>query len=108
MDVFIYQGALLCEECGISQQEEIQERVGPDWKNQLRVSPDVYPQGPYCDGGGEADSPQHCDHCGVFLENPLTTDGRRYVEEALLERDPTERCLAVTVWAPFYGVEKEG
>jgi len=33
--------------------------------------------GPYPDGGGEADAPQHCGGCGVFLENPLTRRTRR-------------------------------
>ncbi len=40
-----------------------------------------WPQGPYPDGGGEADCPQHCDCCGAFLENPLTDDGDSYVRE---------------------------
>jgi hypothetical protein len=36
---------------------------------------DDLPKGPYADGGGEADTPQHCDDCRRFLENPLTGDG---------------------------------
>ena len=36
---------------------------------------DDLPKGPYSNGGGEADTPQHCDGCGAFLENPLTGDG---------------------------------
>jgi len=32
---------------------------------------DEYPVGPYPEGGGEADYPRHCDHCGLFLRNPL-------------------------------------
>jgi hypothetical protein len=32
---------------------------------------DKFPKGPLADGGGESDCPQHCDTCGVFLENPL-------------------------------------
>jgi hypothetical protein len=43
---------------------------------------DTWPQGPYDSGGGEADTPQHCDQCGVFLENPLTSDGDDYLLEA--------------------------
>ena len=41
--------------------------------------------GPLPDGGGEADTPQHCAHCGVFLENPLTQDGVKYVVEYIDE-----------------------
>lgn len=51
------------------------------------LSPDTdserYPQGPYPDGGGEADSPNHCDRCGIFLHNPLTSVGYGYVNEVL-------------------------
>jgi len=35
---------------------------------------DNLPKGPCPDDGGEADTPQHCDTCGVFLGNPLTAD----------------------------------
>lgn len=39
--------------------------------------------GPFLDGGGEADTPQHCAHCGVYLDNPWTQDCVDYVAEAL-------------------------
>jgi hypothetical protein len=81
MNVYIYQAALLCEGCGEAQREHLDEAFkasgaapGTDEDNSNR-----YPQGPYSDGGGEADSPQHCDQCSVFLENPLTPDGEDYV-----------------------------
>ena len=44
---------------------------------------DDYPKGPYYDGGGEADSPNHCGNCSVHLENPLTTDGEEYVKTSV-------------------------
>jgi hypothetical protein len=28
---------------------------------------DDLPKGPYAQGGGEADTPQHCEGCGQFL-----------------------------------------
>jgi hypothetical protein len=66
------------------------------------------PKGPYADGGGEADAPQHCDGCGQFLQNPLTGDGRTYVEGAI-HRCITTRTLSaatnnavVVDWAEFY------
>lgn len=60
---------------------------------------DKYPQGPYSDGGGEADSPRHCDHCSVFLENPLTEDGNAYVKaRAWNVCNATSRA-----WREFYG-----
>jgi hypothetical protein len=68
---------------------------------------DDLPKGPYSDGGGEADTPQHCDGCGQFLENPLTADGLIYVEDALRHRLTAEELIGaandvVVYWAKFY------
>lgn len=68
---FVYQAALLCETCGNLQRHNCVESEDSD----------RFPQGPFPDGGGEADTPQHCDYCGVFLENPLTADGDTYVRD---------------------------
>lgn len=57
---------------------------------------DDFPKGPYPEGGGEADTPQHCDSCHEFLENPLTSDGMAYVREN--QRGE---------WDSFYGIERE-
>lgn len=65
---------------------------------------DDFPKGPYGDGGGEADTPQHCDHCGVFLENPLTADGIAYVTDVLKERYAGEG-TALALWREFYADE---
>ena len=65
---------------------------------------DTYPQGPYAYGGGEADSPQHCDGCQTFLWNPLTSDGYLYVMEACA-RDRSEGrhdSIACRVWQAAY------
>ena len=82
MEVYIFQAALLCAECAQQVMAEIEYPGNP--KDEYTYDSDDYPKGPYSDGGGEADTPQHCDHCGVFLENPLTGDGYVYVIEALL------------------------
>ena len=68
---------------------------------------DDLPKGPYGDGGGEADSPQHCDGCRQFLENPLTGDGVVYVEDAIRDCLSTNRVNRQTndviiEWADFY------
>ena len=62
---------------------------------------------PDADGGGEADTPQHCDGCMQFLENPLTGDGLTYVEDAVRAALRTKRLTgatndAVVEWANFY------
>jgi hypothetical protein len=85
MNVYVFQAALFCETCG----ESLQKSLPPD------PDSDRYPQGPYGNGGGEADAPQHCDNCGAFLENPLTSDGVKYVREALKR-----------AWQP-HGVKRE-
>ena len=80
MEAFIYQAALVCEDCGERIRREIEEESGSSQQLlETGTDSDGYPQGPYPDGGGEADSPQHCDQCGVFLENPLTGDGYAYL-----------------------------
>ena len=54
---------------------------GFDPEDETTFDSDQYPKGPYCNGGGESDCPNHCDGCKVFLENPLTQDGENYVRE---------------------------
>ena len=74
MIAYVFQGAFLCEDCALPLFRGLQDREHED-----TGCSDAYPQGPYADGGGEGDSPQHCDSCGVFPENPLTEDGESYV-----------------------------
>lgn len=71
MDAYIYQADIYCKDCA----NEIRKIKS------LGENSEDYPQGPFPDGGGEADSPQHCGDCGLFLENPLTEDGQDYVKE---------------------------
>jgi hypothetical protein len=87
MNAYIFQAALLCEPCGKATCDQLRKSIadlhpGFDEDNESTYDSDYYPKGPYPDGGGEADCPQHCDHCGVFLENPLTSDGYDYVRES--------------------------
>ena len=108
MRVYTYQGDIFCEDCAAAYRPK--DNPSEDW------------QGPFPEGGGEADAPQHCGmgaHCvnadtcpahdkhpiGIFLENPLTTDGRRYVEQKCREDIRSGRgCVALDIWAPFYGI----
>lgn len=110
MDVYLYQADLHCEECGEMIRASLKadrflEGFPPsDFDNESSYDSDVFPKGPYADGGGEADSPQHCGTCRVFLENPLTRDGEVYLLSAVLEnlREGREDSVALTVWAPYY------
>jgi hypothetical protein len=73
MIVYVYRADLYCEACA----DRIKRKLTPSEGSER------YPQACYAAGGGEADTPQHCGQCGVFLENPLTRDGLDYVAEAI-------------------------
>lgn len=104
MKAYAFRAALYCEDCA-----QAIRRV-----TNKSLDSDVYPQGPYESGGGESDTPQHCDQCGVFLENPLTDDGRAYVVECLAsqgdaagyESEPAQEgdSAVVEEWRKFYGI----
>jgi hypothetical protein len=94
-DAFIYQGNILCKSCARDLKKVLREKNVEDTGD----SGD-WPQGPYPDGGGEADSPTHCGNgkdclesldigsgipIGVWLENPLTEKGLKFVAERLAE-----------------------
>ena len=55
--------------------------VGANSGNRSLCDSECTPIGPYANGGGESDAPEHCDTCGLFLENPLTSDGLEGVNE---------------------------
>jgi hypothetical protein len=99
MDVHLYNAALWCGPC-IIKVLVVERKAAPGAIDMLPAEAleqivsasgftcesdydsDDVPKGPYADGGGEADTPQHCDGCGQFLENLLTGDGLIYVEDA--------------------------
>ena len=92
--VFVYQAALVCEDCANDIMKILDEKGIKDDGDS-----DTYPQGPHGNGGGEADNCQFCDsgrYCmnavkvgdhkvGCPLGNPLTSDG--LVELQLLIAD---------------------
>lgn len=107
MDAYVFQAALWCEDCtgGIKAERQSAAYRGTRFlpsnpEDESSYDSDDYPKGPYPDGGGEADSPQHCDGCGTFLRNPLTGDGETYVREALAAGDGNPDVLAE--WREFY------
>ncbi len=93
MNVYTYASDLYCEDCGRAIRKQLIR------EGHLHEEDDL-PQGPYPDGGGEADVPQQCGagaECknaielsggrkiGAWLENKLTADGIKYVQEAIRE-----------------------
>lgn len=95
MDAYIYKAALLCKRCAKIYQSD------------LEVSEDsnTYPQGPHANGGGRADCPMYCDHCGLFLENPLTIDGVATVRAMIRAANPMHPSVSVLELAEFYKYE---
>jgi hypothetical protein len=73
MTAYIYQAELLCEPCATNVRVHLdslgKKPANPD--DETTYDSDDYPKGPYPDGGGEADSEQHCGYCQIALENPV-------------------------------------
>jgi hypothetical protein len=99
MNTYAYRAALWCEPCAEAVMRELRrDGVADDGTT------DAFPQGAYADGGGEADGPQHCDGCGLFLRNPLTRDGEDYVRREVAHspaRGTSSRAV-LDEWAGFY------
>jgi len=105
--VYIYAAALYCGCCGEAIRDTL-TREGKAPRNpddESSYDSDQFPKGPYPDGGGEADSPQHCDSCLTFLENPLTGDGLAYVREAIAEWPERGNLETLATWRDFYARE---
>src|SRR5689334_13890060 len=94
MDAYVYQAAMICADCAEAVKRELttQGKAPANPDDTATFDSQDFPKGPYPEGGGESDSPQHCDRhaaclnavevgegvkVGVFLENPLTQDGYR-------------------------------
>ena len=107
MNVYLFRAALLCEDCGIKAKAKIPNLSGHDSEDESYFDSDDYPKGPYPNGGGEADCPQHCGHCQIFLENPLTEDGYNYVVDAV-ELFLSDSCSGdanvIRQWFRFYNL----
>lgn len=107
MDAYIHQAALWCSDCTDKLKADIPKPAHVDESDESSYDSDEWPKGPYSDGGGEADCPQHCDVCGVFLDNDLTDDGRAYVESAILDYLESDGCSGhgdvLAEWLEAYG-----
>lgn len=99
MEAYVYQAALLCGPCGERVRALLAKTAPADAREESTYDSDEYPKGPYPDGGGESDTPDYCDRCRCFLENPLTDEGYRYVNQVIAE-NPDSECAKE--WAAFY------
>lgn len=104
MNAYIYRAALWCEPCITQVKAETAKPAHVNESNEHTYDSDEWPKGPYGDGGGEADRPQHCDACRVFLENPLTPDGYAFLRaetdyESDVEDGDSEYTLATRLAA---------
>jgi hypothetical protein len=96
MNVYIFNADIYCTDCAQEMIDECHERgIDNDGDS------NTYPQGPYPNGGGEADRPQHCGSCGAFLQNPLTSDGYDYVLSHIAD-DPGCENAVFQQWCEFY------
>jgi len=100
MEAYVYKAELYCLACGheIVTNLMAENNCPANTLDESSYDSDDFPKGPYPNGGGSSDTPQHCAKCGVFLENPLTTEGVDYVREVV---NSTPRSI-VAKWKTFY------
>lgn len=111
MNAYIYAAALHCTDCAtaIKALLDADGKTPEDVSDERSYDSDDYPKGPLADGGGAADSPQHCDSCGLFLENDLTEEGLAFVRDVIqghADGKPGNR-EASAEWGAFYDVHPE-
>lgn len=91
MKTYLYRGALYCEHCADRIKGNLRQRspecVPITSDDESSYDSNDWPKGPFPNGGGEADTPQHCDHCGEFLQNVLTNDGDSWLRNEAAEFD---------------------
>lgn len=111
VEAFVYKAALYCYRCGFVLRHSVTVKaphlVPDDSTDETSYDSDDYPKGPYPNGGGEADTPQHCALCHLFLRNPLTADGLAYVRQ-ILDADKilgVNAANALEEWTAFYDLD---
>lgn len=109
-DYWIYCADVYCEKCADAIKTRDRTFEPKDAGDQASYDSEIWPKGPYSDE--ESDTPEHCgsgencldptiidgDKYGQFFENPLTTDGEKYVKEAT--DGPVK-----DFWMEFYGLK---
>lgn len=94
LEAYFYNGDIYCEDCGkaLVKQHEAEGKPYSQDSN-------LYPQGPYDNGGGPSDVYEHCYSCRMFLGNPLTQDGVKYTIEKLKAYKGNGNKDALDEWA---------
>jgi len=102
MKVYMYLAAHYCEDCGKGLCSQLVHPVPDHRFDETYWDSDEYPKGPF--ENGEAGYPDHCDSCGIFLENPLTNDGVEYVLGMLITAEERGSPYPVHIidWADQY------
>lgn len=113
MLAYLYNADLYCESCGDQIKDELNKegKAPANPNDEYTYDSGEYPKGPYSNGGGEADQPNHCGNreCQVFLENPLTEDGHNYVLDCLIENKGSGAGSSdiLELWSTHYGINIE-
>jgi hypothetical protein len=108
MNTYFYNGDIYCEPCGegIRDLLSVPEYDSFDPGDERTWDSSEWPKGPEGDGGGEADTPQHCGQCNLFLANPLTSDGYSYLITTIQHATIIGADIDVGVlflWMSYYG-----
>lgn len=89
MQTYAYRAAFYCAACASDLKVDLHnEGKEPPPKSAARADSECWPQAE--SGSGEADTPNHCDKCKVWLENPLTSVGRKRLATTLI--DAFDKC----------------
>lgn len=104
MGQYIFQADVYCEHCGdmLKHKLDAQGEAPEDMSDEYSFDSDVYPKGPFYEQ--ESDGPEHCANCGKFLENPLTTEGYKYLNQMIAEHEEGGQGNdeVIEEWKEFY------
>ena len=95
MEAYIYQADIHCADCN----DKVVDCLEKRGIKKTEHDSDAWPQGPYSNGGGEADYPQHCCQCNVFMKNSLTSYGVDYVKHWVKQTPQSE---VTKEWQDYY------
>jgi hypothetical protein len=81
---YVYQADVYCDDCGdnIRGKLHAQGKAPEDVLDYSSYDSDDFPKGANVEHE-ESDTPTYCAQCSKFLHNPLTSEGYKYVRDAL-------------------------